>query len=83
MKGDPTGKGWSGPPLLAAEYDLVTCAVLRSEIEYRNNGRGDDDQMPTAGRRAELVERLRADDDTTAACVEANWISAMSAEGER
>lgn len=81
MSGDPTGKGWSGPPLVVAEYDLVPCAVLRSEIQYRNSGRGADDQMRTTGRRAELVERLRADDATSAACVEANWIDAMTNEG--
>ena len=77
---DPTGKGWSGPPLLAAEYDLVTCAVLRAEITERNDRRDDDDQMPTTGRHAELVERLSADDATTAACVEANWIDAVKAD---
>ena len=80
MKDDPTGKGWSGPPLVVAEYDLVACATLRAEIAYRNSGRGDDDQMPTTGRKAELVERLRSDDATTTACVEANWIDAMCGE---
>lgn len=75
---DPTGKGWSGPPLLAAEYDLVTCAVLRAEIAYRNAGREDDDQISTTGRKADLTERLRSDDATTDACVEANWTDATA-----
>jgi len=78
MSGDPLNKGWTGPPLLVAEYDLVPCAILRAEIEYRNNDRGDDDQMRTTGRKAELVDRLRADDATTEACIEANWAEAIS-----
>lgn len=59
---DPTGKGWSGPPLVPAEYELVTCAVLREEIAERNEGRDEAELLSAAGHHAELVERLRADD---------------------
>jgi hypothetical protein len=40
----------------------LTVAELRAEIERRNEGRDEDSQISTAGRKADLVEALKADD---------------------
>lgn len=47
------------------DYDdpAWTKAKLQAEIEKRNEDRDDDGKMSSAGTKAQLVERLRADDE--------------------
>ena len=43
-------------------YDDLSVAKLKEEIGKRNSGRDPEDRISMAGTKAELVERLRADD---------------------
>lgn len=44
-------------------YDRYTNAQLTAELIRRNEERDEDDQLPIAGNKAELVARLEADDE--------------------
>lgn len=44
-------------------YESMTVADLRAEIESRNEGREEEDLIPSDGKKADLVAALAADDD--------------------
>lgn len=44
-------------------YETWTKKQLRQEIESRNEERAEDDQLPVGGDKADLVARLRQDDE--------------------
>lgn len=44
-------------------YESMTVADLRAEIESRNEGREEEDLIPSDGKKADLVAALSADDD--------------------
>jgi hypothetical protein len=50
------------PKIGPADFSGKTKAELVEEAEARNVGRADDDRIPTAGTKAELVAALAADD---------------------
>lgn len=45
------------------DYDAMTVAALKQEVESRNEDRPDDAKLSTGGNKADLIARLRADDD--------------------
>lgn len=45
------------------DYSDFKAADLKAEIERRNEGRGEDDLIPTTGNKAELIAALVADDE--------------------
>jgi hypothetical protein len=48
------------------DYDEWTAADLKAEVESRNaDGRDDDQKMAVSGTKADLIARLRADDEET------------------
>lgn len=52
---------------IAAEQTAPTVAELQAEIDRRNEGRDDETRLPRNGTKAELTERLAADDAAIAA----------------
>jgi hypothetical protein len=46
-----------------SSYDGVSAAELKKEIKRRNEGREDDDKLPTSGSQEELAAALLADDE--------------------
>ena len=48
----------------APGYDEQTVSDLRAEIARRNEGRGEADQIPSDGKKADLVAALAADDES-------------------
>lgn len=44
-------------------YESMTVADLRAEIESRNEGREEENLIPSDGKKADLVAALAADDD--------------------
>lgn len=48
--------------LLNDKYDDLTVAELRDEIRSRNEGRDDAEHLSAEGRKAELIQTLKADD---------------------
>ena len=47
-------------------YEAMKVAELRAEIERRNADRDEADQVPTDGKKADLVAALQLDDDARA-----------------
>lgn len=45
------------------DYESLKVADLKAEIERRNEGRDEEDQIPATGNKADLVEALAADDE--------------------
>lgn len=43
-------------------YEAMKVAELRDEIERRNDGRDEDDLIPSDGKKADLVDALISDD---------------------
>lgn len=63
----PNGDGQPASTLEEDDYDTWTKDELVAEVNERNDdGRPDDQKLSTSGTKADLVERLRADDEANA-----------------
>lgn len=59
---DDDGDGDDGDDADGDNYDTWSKDELKSEIDNRNEDRDEDDQMAVSGTKAELIARLREDD---------------------
>ena len=49
----------------AQDYEAMTVVALKAEIKARNEGREEDDRVPTDGAKADLIAALELDDETS------------------
>lgn len=61
-----SGSDEDGDGESSEEYAGMTVAVLRAEIDRRNDGRDEDQKISRAGNKPDLVAALTADDDESA-----------------
>lgn len=45
------------------DYESMKVSDLKAEIDRRNEGRAEEDQIPVTGNKADLVDALTADDE--------------------
>jgi hypothetical protein len=62
VKDNTVVDGQGGSEAKTDTYDELNKPQLSAEIEKRNTGRDPEDKMSSSGTKAQLIERLRADD---------------------